>query len=145
VKQLPLALLPLSALLFTVVGCGSSAPPPPFALSCKTHLLPSGAVRAAVTVKSNSSKPGSAILYGPALRLVTHEYPLLSTRFVIDRSGGGQTTYIGFIVPRIKANGSAHLLLRFTRPAQPRAVFVTDQPHVTGASSQTRDCVIKGR
>jgi hypothetical protein len=141
-----MTLLPLSVLLSTVAGCGSSsAPPPPFALTCKTSMLPSGAIRAAVTVKSNSSRASSAILYGPALRLVTHEYPLLSTRFVIDRSGGGQTTFIGFIVPRIKANGSAHLLLRFTRPGQPRSVFVTDGPHVTGASTHSGSCVIKGR
>jgi hypothetical protein len=143
VKRLPLTLLPLSVLLFTAAGCGgSSAPPPPFALSCKTRFLPSGAIRAAVTVKNDSAHAAGAILYGPALRLVTHEYPLLSPRFVIDRSGGGQTTYIGLVVPRIKAGGSAHLLLRFTRPAQPRSIFVTDKPRVNGASAQSGHCVI---
>jgi hypothetical protein len=144
VKRLPLTLLPLSVLLFTAAGCGGSgAPPPPFTLSCKTRILPSGAIRAAVTVKSNSAHAAGAILYGPALRLVTHEYPLLSPRFVVDQSGAGQTTYIGLVVPRIKANGSAHLLLRFTRPAQPRSIFVADKPRVSHASSQSGHCVIR--
>jgi len=107
--------------------------------------LPSGAIRAAVSVHNNMSHAGSAILYGPALRLVTHEYPLLSTRFVIDRASGAQTTYIGFLVPRIKAKGTAHLLLRFKRPTQPRTVFVTDGPHVSAASTRNGHCVIKGR
>jgi hypothetical protein len=143
---LSLTLLPLTVLLSVVTGCGgSSVPPPPFALSCKTSVLPSGAIRAAVSVHSNMSHAGSAILYGPALRLVTHEYPLLSTRFVIDRGSGAQTTYIGFLVPRIKANGTAHLLLRFKRPTQPRTVFVTDGPHVNATSTQNGRCVIKGR
>jgi hypothetical protein len=142
---LSITLLPLSVLLSTLAGCGgSSAPPSPFALSCKTRILPSGAVRAALSVHSNMSHAGSAILYGQALRLVTHEYPLLSTRFVIERSGGAQTTYIGFLVPRIKANGTAHLLLRFRRPTQSRVVYVTNGPHVTGASTQNGRCVIKG-
>lgn len=141
-----MTLLTLSVLATTVAGCGGSSPlPPPFALICTTRLLASGAVRAAVTVKSNRSHPGSAILYGPALRLVTHEYPLLSTRFVIDQTSGRQTTYIGFIVPRIKPNGSAHLVLRFTRPAQSRSVFVTDKSHVSAASARSGDCVIRGR
>lgn len=145
-KRLSLALLPLSVLLAAVSGCGgSSAPPPPFTLSCKTRVLPSGAIRAAVTVKSNLSRRGSAILYGPALRLVTHEYPLLATRFVIDRSGSGQTTYIGFLVPRIKAGGAAHLLLRFSRPVQTRSIFVTDGPHVSAGSAGGGRCDIRGR
>ena len=145
-KRLSMTLIPFSVLLSSVAGCGgSSAPPPPFALSCKITPLPSGAIRAAVSVHSNLSHAGSAILYGPALRLVTHEYPLLSTRFVIERSNGAQTTYIGFLVPRIKANGTAHLLLRFKRPTQPRAIFVTNGPHVTAASTQNGRCVIKGR
>jgi len=101
--------------------------------------LPSGAIRAAVSVHNNMSHAGSAILYGPALRLVTHEYPLLSTRFVIDRASGAQTTYIGFLVPRIKADGTAHLLLRFKRPTQPRTVFVTDGPHVNGRAVSQRN------
>src|SRR5437899_1753 len=122
-----MTLLPLSVLFSAVAGCGgSSAPPPPFALSCKTSSLPSGAIRAAVSVHSNLSHAGSAILYGPALRLVTHEYPLLATRFVIQRSNGAQTTYIGILVPRIKVNGTARLLLRFKRPTGPRSVFVTN-------------------
>jgi hypothetical protein len=146
VKRLSATFMTLSVLLSTVAGCGgSSAPPPPVTLSCKTHILPSGAIRAAISVHSTLSHPGSAILYGPALRLVTHEYPLLSTRFVIDRSNGAQITYIGFLVPRIKANGTAHLLLRFRRPAQSRSVLVTNGPHVNGASTQNGRCVIKGR
>lgn len=145
-KRLPVTLLTLSVFLTTVAGCGgSSAPPPPFALSCKTRILPSGAIRAAMTVRSNLSRAGSAILYGPALRLVTHEYPLMPTRFVIARSGSGQTTYIGVLVPRIKAKGSAHLLLRFMRPLQPRSVFVTDGPHVSATAAQGGRCTIRGR
>lgn len=133
-------------LLAAVAGCGgSSAPPPPFTLTCKTRLLPSGAIRAAVTVKSAGSQPGHAILYGPALRLVTHEYPLLSTRFVVDRHGGSQTTYIGLVVPRVKANGAAHLLLRFTRPTGTRSFYVTNGPHVSGSAAQSGSCTIKGR
>jgi hypothetical protein len=141
-----MTLLLLGVLLSTVAGCGgSSAPPPPFVVSCKTSILSSGAIRAAVSVHSNLSHAGSAILYGPALRLVTHEYPLLSTRFVIERSNGAQTTYIGFLVPRIKTNGTVHLLLRFKRPTQPRSIYVTNGPHVNAASTQNGRCVIKGR
>lgn len=143
-----MTLLPLLVLLSTVAGCGGSnaSPPlPPFSLTCKTRLLASGAVRAAVTVTSNASRAGSAILYGPVLRLVTHEYPLLSTRFVIERRNGRQTSEIGFLVPRIKANGTAHLLLRFTRPTQSQTVLVTDGPHVTGTSLPSNGCVIRGR
>jgi hypothetical protein len=141
VKRLRATLVWVWLVVPAVAGCGSSAPPP-FSLTCKLHRLPTGAVRAAVTVTNNTGNASGAIIYGPALRWVTHEYPLLATRFVIDRTNGRQTSYIGFAVPGVKAKGARTLLLRF-RPPRPLGLLVTITPRVENANLQNPDCLIK--
>lgn len=140
---MPAGLACAGILVSTATGCGSSAPPP-FALSCKLQVLSAHFIRAAVTVHNNTGNHARPIIYGPALRFVTHEYPLLSTKFVVvDSAKAQRTTYIGFVVPRIKANGTAHLLLRFLQPPRPVSVLVTGVPHVKQADLQNEDCVIR--
>ncbi len=133
----------MGVVLAAVAGCGSSTPPPPFTLNCATRALPSGALRVSITVERTTSNVRDAILYGPALRLVTHEYPLLRTRFVNDRTGNVQNTYIGLVVPRFNKKGLSYLLLRFTVPEQPRRLYVTDNATVRTAPQPGTDCTIK--
>jgi hypothetical protein len=129
--------------LAALSGCGSSTPPPPFSLSCVTRVLPSGALRVAITVKRTTSGTQKAILYGPALRSMTHEYPLVRTRFVNDRTGKLQTTYIGLIVPRFTKKGTSYLLLRFSPPARSHRLYVTDTATVKESPQQGTACMIK--
>lgn len=95
------------------------------AIACVTHRLPAGAVRLTVRVMNSTAVPRDAILYGPAVALVRHEYPVLRTRQVTVRDGGRTIPYVGLVVPRIKAHGTARVLLRLGRHRGTTTLSVT--------------------
>ena len=127
-------------------GCGSGSSPP-FALSCTLRPISPGRVQANVAVKNATSTAGSAIIYGPVLANLRRFYPvvLLPTRVVVD-GHGGQTSYIAFVVPHVRPNKPAHVLLNFLRPARPRSLAVTATRVIQGGDSSpldNPDCVIR--
>ena len=131
----------LGGLAVGLAGCGSSDSAAPYTVSCRTHRLPTGRIRAAVTVNNSMAVAGSPILYGPALQWVRHAYPLLLP--VPVRAGA--VSYIGLRVPRIHPGKALHLLLRFAPPPSPQALAVTDSSVIAASNTNplsTAGCTI---
>jgi hypothetical protein len=136
------ALAGLGFLVVLLVGCGSSSPPV-LVLSCIKHRLPAGNVRVKVTVRNTTAVARAGVLYGPALPYVRRVYPMLQTHALTVKHGGRQTTSIGLLLPHIKANGAAHVLLRFHPPAHPAALSIAPPHFVKGdAAAQSGSCHI---
>lgn len=145
VKRVYLTMACLAIVLPALSACGSSAPPP-FAVSCKTHQLTSGAYRVKVTITNNTSKAGRAIIYGRALTWLRHIQPVLTTAQVIVTAAGSRRSYIGFVVPGVKSKDPAHLLLRFAPAARGTSIVATGRPNVQAADwhvLDNNDCVIR--
>jgi hypothetical protein len=70
-------------------------------------------LRVNVKVKNTTSSRRQALLFGTALGFVTHVYPVLKTRQVTMRIARKASPSIALLIPRIKAGGVAHVLLRF--------------------------------
>jgi len=120
VKGTCLALFCISVCLPALAGCGSSSSPP-LTLSCKTHRLPNGLVRTAVTISNTTSTGRKAIIFGPALDWVRYVHPALLPTVEVVTLKPASRTYTALIVPRVRANKSMHLLLRFAPPDQTHA------------------------
>lgn len=125
VKRLRLGLLCLGVLLPVLSACGSSDPPP-FSLACTIHRLPSGNIRAAVTVTNSTSTAATATIYGPAFSSIRHFYPVtMASIYATVKSTGRPVSYPGFAVRRVRPDHPAHLLLRFAPPARPAPIAVS--------------------
>jgi hypothetical protein len=103
-------------------------------VACSIHKLPSGFIRASVTVRNTTALPRNAIVYGPVFVLIRHVYPLLRPSQVTVTVSHTHTAYIGFIVPRVDPKKPVHLLLRFAPPARPQPILVTDQSTIKSSS-----------
>jgi hypothetical protein len=101
-------------------GCGSSSPPV-LTLSCVTRPLAKGMERVTVHVANTTGVTRTAILYGPAILYVRHEYPVLRPRML---SGGSHA--IGLEVPSVKPHKTRTVLLRFRQPPQVQRLAVAD-------------------
>lgn len=148
VKHLWRGLLAGVALLPFLSGCGSGDSPP-FSLSCTVQPLPTGQLRAAVTVTNNTSSAANAMIYGPVMTQVRHFYPftLQASQVVVEQTHG-QNTFDGFVVPRVLPNTPSHLLLRFDRPLHPGSIAVATTRTVDGTNGNpldNPDCVIGKR
>jgi hypothetical protein len=146
VKGIRLGLVSACLCLPLLSGCGSGSSPP-FALSCTTHHLRGGKIRASVTIKNTTSATARAFIFSPALYYLQSFRPAVldPTRVVIDGQQG-QTSYIAFIVPRVRPNRPSHLLLTFSPPPPPRWLAVTNARVVQASDSSppdNPDCVIQ--
>ena len=124
-KSARLALGCVGVIVPVLAGCGSSTSPP-FTLACTTHKLPTGFIRANVTVTNTTDKAGKVFVYGPALASVSHVYPAfpLSPTTVVVRVSHTQQTYIGFVIPRIAPKKAAYLILRLTPTRRAQSILV---------------------
>lgn len=104
-------------------------------------------MQARVTVKNATSTAGNALIYGPVLANLRRFYPvvLLPTHVVVEGQQG-KTSYIAFVVPHVRPNRPAHVLLNFLRPAQAQSLAVTATQTVQASDSNpldNPDCVIR--
>jgi hypothetical protein len=147
VKPGRLALVLIGPLLPLLAGCGSSSSPP-YAVSCTARPFLAHRVLATVKVTNNSSQAGNPILYGPVFSNLTLVLPpVLKPVMVHVALSSGQTTYPGFVVPKLAASHSTQLIMRFTPPSQPEPIVVTDTASVqaTGSDALSNpDCMVKG-
>ena len=118
-------------LLMPLAGCGSDSSPP-FSLSCTTHRLHGGAIRAAVTVTNATSATANVIIYSPAFVFLQQIHPVLNPEQVtIQRPNHAQpVAYFGYAVPRVSPSNPAHLTLVFRPPRGSTSVAVTTTPTI---------------
>lgn len=126
-------------LVLPLAGCGSSAPAPPFSVSCTTHRLPGGTIRAAVTVTNSTSATAGAIIYGPALYFLQQIHPLLNPQQVVIKlpNHAQSIAYFGYTVPRVSPNKPMHVTLVFRNPPNPKSVAIS-----TAATVQAQDLTV---
>ena len=139
------ALVSAALLLPALTGCGSSASSP-FTVSCVTHRLPGGAIRAHVIVTNRQSLAARAIIYGPAFLHIQHVHPVLAPALVAASVHGNRATYIGFAVPHVDSKAPTHLILRFAPFAHPHAILVADRTSIHASSWSFLDnpsCLIR--
>ncbi|GAC1442712.1 MAG: hypothetical protein NVSMB52_00180 [Chloroflexota bacterium] len=129
-----------------LAGCGSSNNPP-FSLSCTTHTLRDGAIRAQVTITNSTSNSSNAIIYGPVFTLLRHFYPSTLALTQVQVEGAhGQTPYIAFLVPHVSPTVASHVILRFAPPPHPQSVLVTNNHAVQASDANALtnpNCTIK--
>ena len=90
-------------------------------MSCVTHALPKGMERVKVHVTNTTGATRTAVLYGPAIVYVRHEYPVLRPKVL---NGAGHV--IGLVVPDVKPHTTMTVLLRFQQPPQAKRLAVVD-------------------
>lgn len=116
-------------------------------MSCVTHPLPSGAIRANVKVTNSTSKAATAYLYGPIMTFLRHFYPPTMKVTSIQVEGAhGQTSYIGFALPPVSPDHPTNVILRFVPPPHAESIAVANVRAVQdsdGSALQNKDCVIK--
>jgi hypothetical protein len=118
------ALALVGVMFLPLAGCGS-AKPPALSVSCVTRNLPSGLLRATLTITNTTPAAQRALIYGPALRWIRHVYPVLVPHEVAVIQGGHRASYVGLIVPRVGANGNRKILLRLAGTAHRLPIAVS--------------------
>jgi len=113
-----------------LAGCGSTTPVVPFTLTCTTHRLVPGLLRANLTVTNQTDAAARVIIFGSTLERVRHIYPPLNLTHVVVHVAKTSQTYIGFVVPRIRSGKAAHLILRLQLPLPARTILVTNKLNV---------------
>lgn len=134
-------------ILLALSGCGSSAAPV-LTVSCRTHRLHSGAIRARVTVTNVSSKPRSGVVYGTALVRLTHIYPVPRQAQVLLILPHGRQYFTGYALPKIRSKKSIHLLMRFAPAPQAGSLVATDSQTVHAGDTSiltNQNCTIQGQ
>lgn len=133
-------------MLPTLIGCGSSVSDP-LSVTCTSQKLPSGFVRAYVKVTNTTSNPIKAFVYGPALQWLRHYYPFLRPTQVVVQVDHKQQTYVGFVIPHLASNSTAHLILRFEPSPKGRGSILASDTRTVQASDWTLlknpSCVIR--
>jgi hypothetical protein len=120
VKEVWSLLAGLCVVATVLDGCGSSSPPV-LTMSCVTRALPKGMERVKVHVTNTTGVTRTAVLYGPAIVYVRHEYPVLRPKVL---NGAGHV--IGLVVPNVKPHATTTVLLRFQQPPQAKRLAVAD-------------------
>lgn len=83
------------------------------------------------------------MLYGSALPFVRYEYPVLRASHVtVTGKNGRKTLFVALALPRIDANASKRILLRFKPPPQPASLSVTTGTTVRGDRTDAATCSI---
>lgn len=128
-------------------GCGASAVVP-LTLSCSTHSVESGFVRANVRVTNNMPSARRAIIYGPVFAGIKHIYPvrLLRPTEVSVRVSGVRRTYIGFTIPEVRPKHPVQLILRFLAPPHTQSIILATQTLVLANDwgfLNNPDCLIR--
>jgi hypothetical protein len=146
VRDIGSGLVLVCACLPLLSGCGSGSSAP-YTLACTVHRLAGGQIRADVTVKNTTSRAGNPIMYSPVLFYLRRYYPIVlqPTRVVVDGQGG-QTSYIGFVLPHVRPNAAMRVQLTFLRPPHARPLVVTATNSVQSGDSSpldNPDCVIQ--
>jgi hypothetical protein len=139
-------LLACGALLLPVLAACGGDSSPPFTLTCTSHRLHSGFVRATVTVSNTTDKPATAFVYGPILDRLRHIYPPLLPTYVAVAVSNSSRTYTAFVVPRVGPHKSAHLILRFEPPLPAGSILVTTKQTVQASDwtvLHNSDCHIR--
>jgi hypothetical protein len=77
--------------------------------------------RVKVGVTNTTAVVRTAVLYGPAVLYVRHEFPVLRPRML-----GGSSHAIGLVVPAVKPHATVHVLLRFQPRARSMRLAVAD-------------------
>ena len=126
-------------------GCASTAPPP-LTLACTTHTLPSGLIRAKVTIRTTTGAALRAVVYGPALTNTRFIQPRYSPTTVYVEVGGQRRSYVGFVIPSVGTKRPGHVLFRLARLQHPQSILAS--PHtVVHAGSwdavRNPDCTVK--
>lgn len=129
-------------------GCDSGSSPPPFTLSCFTHRLPGGFIRANVTVTNSTGSTGTAIVYGPPFDGLRHIYPvsLLHPAYVTVIVSHSRQIYTGFAAYPVGAKHPTHLIFRFIPPPHAESLLVTTSRtvHASGWDVlKNANCVIR--
>lgn len=116
------------AMVTSLSGCGSSAPPP-LAVSCKTRSLKPGLIRAKVTISNTTGAALRGIVYGPALSNTRFIHPRFRPTTVYVEVGTQRRSYVGFVIPSIGPKAPAHVLFRLARLRRPQSILAA--PHAT--------------
>jgi hypothetical protein len=133
------------AMVASLSGCGSSAPPP-LAVACTTRPLKPGLIRARVTVSNMTGAALRGIVYGPALSNTRFIRPRYRPTTVYVRVGTQRRSYVGFVIPSVGPKTPQHVLFRLARLARPQSILAT--PHATVHAEswdavRNADCTVK--
>lgn len=129
-------LRPLTAFVIGLVvlaGCGSDSSPS-FTVGCTFHRLSGGLIRVNVTLKNTTSSTRSVYVYGPPLLGTLHMHPLLAPSPVTVNVKHSVHRYVGFLVPRVKADQTVRIVLRLASPQPGQSILASEHRTVRAAS-----------